>query len=116
VFDSTFYETVLPALVMKECSGRTDQVPVVEFRLGDGSVLDVCHVLSLADKWFTVTYFRDPSDCEDMDIALLPYELVTRISVSLHHALTRPLGFRPEPKPQATPKLGGAVKEMADDS
>ena len=45
----------------------------------------VCHVMQLAEKWLTVAHFRDPETCDDMDVCFLPYELVVRINVSLHH-------------------------------
>lgn len=106
MFDAAFYTTVFPQLVQKECRRQADKVPVVEFRLGDGSGLDVCHILQLADRWLAVAFFRDPETCEDMDIAFLPYELVVRITVSLHNPQSRRLGFTiAEPADVATADL-----------
>ena len=93
VFDAAFYTTVFLDLVRKECRRQADKVPVVEFRLGDGGGLDVCHILQLSDRWLAVAFFRDPEACDDMDVAFLPYELVVRITVSLHNPQSRRLGF-----------------------
>ena len=43
-----------------------------------------------------MAYFREPETCDDMDVCFLPYELVARITVALHHKQTRKLGFSVE--------------------
>jgi len=102
MFDAAFYAAVFPELVQQECRRQPGKVPVVQFRVGDGATLDVCHFLQLSEKWLAVAFFRDPETCEDMDIAFLPYELVVRIIVSLHSPESRRLGFRVgEPTPAA---------------
>ena len=93
MFDSAFYTTVFADLVQRECRRQSGMVPVVEFRLAEGSTLDICHLIQLADKSLAVAYCRDPETCEDMDMSFLPYELVVRICVSFHHAEMRRLGF-----------------------
>ena len=116
MFDVGFYTSVFPDLVEKECRRQADKVPVVEFQLGDGTTLDICHILQLSDRWMTVAFFRDLKTCEDMDIGFLPYELVVRITVSFHNAKSRRLGFTlteaaapaaPEAKPPIPAAEGG---------
>ncbi|HEU0075264.1 MAG TPA: hypothetical protein VFS30_14765 [Dehalococcoidia bacterium] len=110
MFDASFYAETLPNLVQTECRRQPDKTPVVELRLGDGTTLDVCHVTQLAERWLGVTFFRDAEKCDDMDVSLLPYELVTRITVSLHHQQTRKLGFSIED----TVKSAAAVDATAE--
>lgn len=93
MFDASFYAETLPDLVQAECRRQPEKTPVVEMRLGDGGALDVCHVAQLAERWLAVTFFRDVEACEDMDVCFLPYELVARVTVSLHPRQTRKLGF-----------------------
>ena len=93
VFDAHFYQTVLLDRVAKECQGQPQQVPAVLLFLSDGSRLDICHITACDDTWLGVAYFRDTATCEDMDLAYVPYKLVTRVTVSLHHPQTRRLGF-----------------------
>ena len=116
MFDAAFYTTAFPDLVQQECRRQSGQVPVVEFRLGDGTTLDVCHVMQLADRWMVLAFFRDPKTCEDMDIAFLPYELVVRINISLHNPRSRRIGFTdkapailaaPEAQSPGQPETGG---------
>ena len=93
MFEPAFYQNVLPDRVRQVCSERPSHVPVVEFRLADGTTLDVCHIVHLADKWLAVAYFRDSSAYQDMDIAFLGYEMVLRVMLSLHDPRARRLGF-----------------------
>ena len=102
MFGPEFYRTVLPDRIRQECAARPGQVPVVQLKLGDGAALDVCHIIHLADRWLAVAYFRDTERCEEMDIAFLAYEFVTRVTFSLHDPRARRLGFRiAEPEAQA---------------
>lgn len=109
MFDADFYRTFLPGWVLKECREHPGDLPVVKLYLANGTVLDLCHIVSLADSWFSVQYFREAETCTDMDIAFLPYELVTFATVSLHHPSSRRMGFNITAKPS----LSGVDKEKA---
>lgn len=93
-FDAAFFRGVLPGLVKRECAGRPSAVPVVNLHLADGRVLDLCHISHLDAAWFAANHFRDVEACDDMDIALVPYGLVTSVTLSLHAPASRKLGFR----------------------
>ena len=93
MFDASFYKQVLPERITEECQQRPGDIPVVNLHLASGRVMDLCHIVHLADLWFAVNYFRETESCKDMDLAFLPYELVTMVTVSLHHPQSRPIGF-----------------------
>src|SRR5574341_1750905 len=93
VFDAGFYRTVLPWWIRTQCEGKLRGVPVVELRLADGAVLDVCHLVNLADQWMAISHFRDAETCDDMDMAFIRYETVMRINVSMHDPKSRRIGF-----------------------
>ena len=99
MFDAAFYREVIPERVTAECQGRPDAVPVVKLQLANGQVLDLCHIVHLADDWFAVKHFRDAETCDDMDFAFLPYGLVGLITVSIHHPTQRRIGFSLEENP-----------------
>ena len=104
MFDAAFYQTVFPQLLQQECRRQSGKVPIVEFRLGDGTTLDICHVIQPTDRWMVVAFFRDPKTCEDMDLAFLPYEMVVRIGVSFHDPKLRRIGFTlPQPVSPTAP-------------
>ncbi len=93
VFGPEFYASVLRDRVVSECHGEPGKVPVVNLHLANGRVLDLCHITYLSDRWLGLQYFRDSETCGDMDLAFLPYELVTMVTVSIHHPQERRLGF-----------------------
>lgn len=93
MFGADFYLKILPERVMAECHGRPGEVAVVHLHLGAESSLDLCHIVHLADSWLAVQHFQDVETCDDMDLAFLPYELVTMVTVSLHHPTSRRIGF-----------------------
>jgi hypothetical protein len=110
MFDANFYRTVLPGWVKTQCEGRPEGVPVVELRLADGAALDLCHIVSLDGQWMAVSHFRDIETCDDMDLAFLRYETVTRIGLSMHDPKSRRIGFNvgrtPAPSPNLLPQEG----------
>jgi hypothetical protein len=103
-FGPHFYLSVLPDRVISQCQGHPDNIPVVNLHLANGRTLDLCHIVHLADRWFAVQYFRDSESCEDMDVAFLPYDLVVLVTLSLHSADQRRIGFNIE---AGNPSLSG---------
>ena len=94
MFDAIFYKSVLPERVVQECKGNPALLPVVNLFLANGRVLDLCHIVHLAEAWLAVQYFRDTQTCQEMDLAFLPYELVTMVTVSMQHPDSRKTGFQ----------------------
>jgi hypothetical protein len=107
VFDAHFYQTVLLDRVSAECQAHPEQIPAVLLSLADGAQLDLCHIARLADTWLAVACFRDRATCDDMDQIFLPYRVVVRVTLSLHHPQTHRLGFD-------VAKSRGAVHPGAD--
>jgi hypothetical protein len=93
VFDATFYKETLPERITRDCEGHPGDTPVVNLHLSNGTVLDLCHVVRLADMWLAVAHFRDSKTCADMDIAFVPYELVIMVTVSMYRPEVRAMGF-----------------------
>ncbi len=113
MFDANFYRSALPERVEQQCAMKTGQIPVVELRLTDGTTLDICHIIHLAEPWFAVAYYRYPANCDDMNLAFLPYQVVARVVLSMHDPRSRRLGFNLEHETRAlpmTPVPEGAVR------
>lgn len=96
MFESAFFESVLPDRIRQRCVEQSGHVPVVELHLADGDSLDLCHIVHLADRWLLVAFYRDPAKCSDMDLAFLGYDTIKRITVSMHDPHSRRLGFNLE--------------------
>lgn len=93
-FGPSFFRTVLKDRVRERCTGREEIVPVVQLRLADGTTFDVCHIPTLKRRWFAVEVFQDAENSEDVDLVFIPYETVTRVTISERSQRERPLGFR----------------------
>lgn len=92
-FAAPFFATVLTDRVRAECDGHPDPVPVVELHLADGFIADVCHIAGMEPSWMAVTVYRDRETCEEMDLLFVPYQSITRVSISVRHRSQRPAGF-----------------------
>lgn len=92
-FDHRFFLTVLPDRIKTLCPGSREADPTLAMHLADGRVLDVCHIAALAPQWLAVAVFRRPDECEDMDTVLVPYRLITSLTLSPPSEAGR-VGFR----------------------
>jgi hypothetical protein len=123
VFDSAFYQAMLPDAVKQQCQTVPGQVPVVELHLADGTTLDLCHIVALAPTWLAVVYFHNPAEGDEVEQAFLPYRLVQWITLSAHPSHVRHIGFDVERSVAATQRAlvapeasaPGAASESAED-
>jgi hypothetical protein len=112
-FDAVFFATAFRERVGALCKERPGDATVVLVQLADGRVLDLCHIELLAQRWMMAAVFREGSDCKEMDTALVPYELVTRITLSRRKASERRLGFQLEKSAAAVTPEKGAPREVS---
>jgi hypothetical protein len=103
MFDRQFFGTILPEHVRAEVSANAGKVPVIELFLVGGAVLDLCHVVRLADTWVAVAHFCRDDAFDDTDIAFIPYGTIVRVSLSMRDAKDREIGFTMTPPPLVTP-------------
>jgi len=96
----------LPSTNVRVAAGH---IPVLLLCLADGVTLDVCHIVALADTWFSIAYFRDPTEGDEADTAFVPYGLVQRFVPSAHPPQVRRIGFDIE-KSAAAGGGGGACR------
>lgn len=95
-FGPGFFSTAFYERVGKLCKERPGDATVVLVQLADGRVLDLCHIELLTLRWMMAAVFKEGSDCREMDTALVPYEMITRITLSRRKATKRRLGFQIE--------------------
>jgi len=92
-FGPSFFLSVLDDRVREQCDQHPESVPVVELHLGDGTMLDLCHVPGLGPQWLAAQFYRDRETCEEMDVTFVPYGLITRVTISMWHRNQRTAGF-----------------------
>ncbi|MDQ3547940.1 MAG: hypothetical protein M3439_03890 [Chloroflexota bacterium] len=103
MFDRLFFGTILPEHVRAEAAANPGKVPIIELYLASGAVLDLCHVVRLADTWVAVTHFCREDVFDDTDLAFLPYGTITRVSLTMRDAKEREIGFSMTNPPLETP-------------
>ena len=103
MFDRQFFGTILPEHVRAEVAADPHKVPIIELYLVGGAVLDLCHVVRLADTWVAVAHFCRDDSFDDTDIAFLPYGTITRVSLTMRDRQEREIGFSMTNPPLETP-------------
>lgn len=103
MFDRMFFSTILPEHVRTEVTANPGQVPIIQLYLMSGAVLDLCHVVRVADTWVAVAHFCREDDQDDTDIAFLPYGTIARVSLTLQDENERQIGFTMSSPPLDTP-------------
>jgi hypothetical protein len=103
MFDRLFFSTILPEHVRTEVAANPGKVPVIELYLAGGAVLDLCHVVRLADTWVAVAHFCRDDDFDDADIAFLPYGTIARVELAMRDEKERQIGFSMTTPPLETP-------------
>ena len=103
MFDRLFFGTILPEHVRAEAASDPDKTPIIQLYLVGGAVLDLCHVVRLADTWVAVAHFCREDVFDDTDIAFLPYGTITRVSLTMRDKQEREIGFSMTNAPLETP-------------
>lgn len=103
MFDRQFFSVILPQHVRDALATHRGRVPVLELHLIDRTVLDLCHIVRLADGWVAVAYFCREDAWDDYDLAFIPYATIARVTLTLRDTDERAIGFRADQEPIETP-------------
>lgn len=101
-FGPAFFLQQLHAFVRDRCPKPDEHLPAVAVHLADGEVLDVCHIMGLSPRWVALAVHdieRSSHEPSPMRTELVPYQIVSRITIrSTRKELAR-LGFEMGKKP-----------------
>jgi hypothetical protein len=103
MFDRQFFSTILPEHVRAEAAANPGKIPIIQLYLTSGAVLDLCHVVRLADAWVAVAHFCREDDFDDADISFLPYGTIARVELAMHDENDRKIGFSTTTPPLELP-------------
>lgn len=102
MFDRLFFGTILPEHVRAEVAANPGKVPIIELYLTSGAVLDLCHVVRLADAWLAVAHFCHEDADDDTGVAFIPYGTILRVSLTMRDEDERQIGFSTSSPPLET--------------
>lgn len=92
-FNPTFFRSVFPGRV-RRCRGPSGKVAVVLLQLADRRELHLCHIETLAPRWMAAAVFTDGSSPPGTDTVFVPYDMITRVTLSRREPEERHMGFR----------------------
>jgi hypothetical protein len=109
-FGPTFFLTHLAAFVRDCCPTDAEELPCVHVHLAGGEVLELCHVIALAQRWVALAVFEDDASegSRPMRTEIVPYELLVQITLRACRAHGAHIGFH-----QGSPPLVHTAPEDA---
>jgi hypothetical protein len=116
-FGPSFFLHHLNRFVRDRCPETSEDLPLVQIRLGDGSILEICHIVSVSPRWVMVA-IDDPASTRDrVSVVFVPYESIRRIDITTRQAAGDAIGFsqRVEPKLVAPEALLRSAMAGPDD-
>lgn len=95
-FGPGFFVGQLGAFARERCPDPGEALPVVEVHLATGEVLDLCHIMGLAPAFVALAVREGPrtgTGEAPMRTELVPYGLITRITIRAVRAAGAHVGF-----------------------
>jgi len=95
-FGPGFFIGQLRAFARERCPDPGEGLPAVELHLGTGEVLDLCHVMGLAPGFVALAVRVAPRTGTreaSMRTELVPYALITRVTIRPARATGAHVGF-----------------------
>lgn len=93
-FGPEFFALQLSRFVRDHCPAAEESLPRVELHLVDGQILDLCHIFGVAPTWVALAvYAGRHAEGAAMRTELVPYALITRVTVSQGPSSEGAIGF-----------------------
>ena len=99
-FGPSFFLGHLGRFVRDRCPDPKEDLPLVQLRLANGEVLDVCHIIGVSPRWVMLAV-RDAANHQDsMAIEVVPFEHIRGITIRTRHAGGGAVGFSQSRAPE----------------
>lgn len=92
-FGPSFFLGHLGRFVRENCPPAEEHLPIVQIRLADGHVLDLCHIIGVSPRWVMLAIRDTTAHPTDMAIEFVPFEMIQGISIRSRHAEGGSVGF-----------------------
>jgi hypothetical protein len=103
-FGPGFFLGQLRAFARESCPSSSEALPSVALHLATGEVLELCHVMGLAPAFVALAVFDDAKTghggARAMRTDLVPYSLITRVTIRPRHESGAHVGFDAGHAPQ----------------
>lgn len=95
-FGPIFFLQQLMGFVRDRCPNPEEVLPAVELHLANGDTLKVCHIIGIAPRWVALAVYETEKTATGpppMRTELVPYDLVSRVTVRSSRRELARLGF-----------------------
>lgn len=92
-FGPSFFMGHLSRFVRDRCPDPKENLPMVQLRLVDGEVLDVCHIVGVSPRWVMFAVRDGIGHKDEMSLKLIPYDTIQRVSISTRRTEGASIGF-----------------------
>ena len=99
-FGPTFFLAYLGGFLRDHCPDSSENLPVVELRLGGGETLVVCHVIGVAPRWVVLAVPEAGRHGSPMAIELVPYDLIRSVCIRTRGTGAGAMGFAQTQAPE----------------
>lgn len=90
-FDRTFFNVTIGEILSR---ASPDQGQALTLFLADGTMLDVCDLQELSDRYVALRVYRGAEEACDTSLHLVPYGLIYRIEIGPKGGAGPRMGFR----------------------
>ena len=102
-FGPSFFLGHLGRFVRDHCPPAEEHLPMVQVRLGDGHVLDLCHIIGVSPRRVMLAIRDTTAHPTDMAIEFVPFEMIQGISIRSRHGEGASVGFSQSHSPSVLP-------------
>jgi len=96
-FSPSFFRTHLATFVRDRCPDPAEKLPAVKIHLGDGSILDVCHVMGLTAAYVVLAVDdREVAGAPSMRTEIVPFRQIMRVTIRSIPGDGEHVGFTPD--------------------
>jgi hypothetical protein len=101
-FGPSFFAHQLRAFVRARCPDPSEALPSVQLHLADGDAIEICHIIGIAPRWLALAVIEEhrPVAAPTMRTEIVPYELVSRVTVRPFRPGSGHVGFEVERNPE----------------
>jgi hypothetical protein len=93
MFGPSFFLGQLGRFVRDHCPSPDEHLPMVEIRLADGQMLDLCHIVGVSPHWVMLAVRDAASRQHEMAIELVPFEMIRGVRIRPRHAEGGTVGY-----------------------
>ena len=118
-FGPSFFLGQLGRFVRDHCPAPEEHLPLVQLRLADGQILDLCHIIGVSPRWVMLAVRDASAHPSDMVIDLVPFQSIQRVTIRARHTEGATVGFLQSQPPaimEAETLLRGAMGHPTETS